>query len=319
MKVSVLVLAYNHERFIGQALDSVLMQQADFDWEIVVGEDCSTDGTGAIVREYAGRHPGRIRLLPRERNLGMHRNFADTWAACHGRYVAMLEGDDYWTSPDKLRRQVAFLDARPDYSECFTDVEVFHDDGSRPRRRHRPPDQREAWGLEDLLAWNFIPQCSVMFRRGVIGELPGWFYGIPLPDWSLHLLHAERGKIGYIPEVMGAYRLHPGGIHTSQSDVAKTEAVTAVYRSINEHLGFTHDRLIRARIARNWFGVAVDCADRGDRAGARRYGWRCLSARPLTMLWPYRLRLLLRLYAPAVWRLAQRGRQRLQASEIARA
>src|SRR5262249_32985339 len=139
MKVSVLVLAYNHERFIGHTLESVLSQQVGFDWEVVIGEDCSTDGTAAVVRRYANRHPERIRVLPRERNLGMHRNFADTWAACRGQYIAILEGDDYWTSPTKLSRQAAFLDARPDYTECFTDVEVFHEDGSRPRWRHRPP------------------------------------------------------------------------------------------------------------------------------------------------------------------------------------
>jgi len=319
MKVSVLVLAYNHERFVAQTLDSVLMQQVGFDWEVVVGEDCSMDGTAAIVRRYADRHPDRIRVLPRERNLGMHRNFADAWAACRGQYVAILEADDYWTSPTKLSRQAEFLDARPDYTECFTDVEVFHEDGSHPRRRLRPPAERDTWRLLDVLEWNFVPQCSVMFRRGVVAEWPAWFYGIPLPDWSLHLLHAERGPIGYIPEVTAAYRLHPGGIHSGQSEIAKTEAVAAVYRAINAHLGFTYDRAIRTRIARNWFGVAVACAERGDREGARRYGWRCLAARPLTRLWPYRLRLLLRLYAPAVWRLAQRGRQRAGASEAARA
>src|SRR5262249_57206037 len=87
MKVSVLVLAYNHERFVGQTLESVLSQQVGFDWEVVIGEDCSTDGTAAVVRRYANRHPERIRVLPRERNLGMHRNFVDTWAACRGQYI----------------------------------------------------------------------------------------------------------------------------------------------------------------------------------------------------------------------------------------
>src|SRR5262249_58037778 len=109
------------------------------------------------------------------------------------------------------------------------------------------------------------------------------------------------------------------GMPSGQSEIAKPEAVEAVYRAINAHLGFTYDRAIRTRIARTWFGVAVACAERGDREAARRYGWRCLAARPLTRLWPYRLRLLLCLYAPAVWRLAQRGRQRAEASEAARA
>jgi len=105
-----------------------------------------------------------------------------------------------------------------------THEHVFHEDGSRPRRRLRPPAERDTWRLLDVLEWNFVPQCSVMFRRGVVAEWPAWFYGIPLPDWSLHLLHAERGPIGYIPEVTAAYRLHPGGIHSGQSEIAKTIA-----------------------------------------------------------------------------------------------
>jgi len=309
MKVSVLVLAYNHERFIGQALDSALGQRTDFAWEIVVGDDCSTDATGAIVADYARRHPERIRVLPRPRNLGMHRNFADAWQACRGQYVAMLEGDDFWTSADKLAHQVAFLDERPDYTECFTDVEVIYQDGSRPPWRHRPPAERTAWALTDLLQWNFVPQCSVMFRRDVLRALPDWFDRIPLPDWSLHLLHAERGPIGYLPEVTATYRIHAGGVHSGQDEVKRTEALVTVYDVMNRHLGFRYDRLVRERIARNWFGLAMACVERGDVRNARRYGWRCLAARPITMLWPFRLRLLFSLGAPSLWRLARRGRR----------
>src|SRR5207249_5414850 len=87
--------------------------------------------------------------------LPIYRNFADAWAACRGQYVAILEADDYWTSPTKLSRQADFLDARPDYTECFTDVEVFHEDGSHPRRRLRPPAERDTWRLLDVLEWNF--------------------------------------------------------------------------------------------------------------------------------------------------------------------
>src|SRR2546428_10096305 len=245
------------------------MQRVCFDWEVVVGEDCSMDGTAAIVRRYADRHPDRIRVLPRERHLGMHRISADGWAACRGQYVAILEAGDYGTSPPKLSRQAEFLDARPDYTECFTDVEVFHEDGSRPRRRLRPTAERDTWRLLDVLEWNFVPQCSVMFRRGVVAEWPAWFYGIPLPDWSLHLLHAERGPIGYIPEVTAAYRLHPGGIHSGQSEIAKTEAVAAVHPAIKPHPRFTYDRPIPTRIPPKRVGVALAVAGRADRDGAR--------------------------------------------------
>ena len=97
IKVSVCMITYNHERFIAQAIESVLMQETDFRVELVIGEDCSTDGTRAIVREFGERFPERIRLLLPEHNLGMMPNFVATLSACRGQYVALLEGDDYWT------------------------------------------------------------------------------------------------------------------------------------------------------------------------------------------------------------------------------
>src|SRR5579864_5044611 len=106
MKLSVMMITYNHERFIAQALDSILAQQVNFDYEIVVGEDCSADGTRAILMDFHRRYPSRIVPFLRDRNMGAMPNFESTLRACRGQYLALLEGDDYWTSPDKLQRQV---------------------------------------------------------------------------------------------------------------------------------------------------------------------------------------------------------------------
>src|SRR3954451_17918743 len=99
MKVSALIITYNQEKFIEQAVRSALMQKVNFPYEIVIGEDCSTDGTRDIVRRLAEENPGRIRAILREKNLGMHLNHRATHAACTGQYLAILEGDDYWTDP----------------------------------------------------------------------------------------------------------------------------------------------------------------------------------------------------------------------------
>src|SRR6202022_1084614 len=115
MKLSVTMITYNHERFIAQAIESALAQRVEFDYEIVIGEDLSTDNTRAIVLDFARRYPDRILPILRDRNIGAMRNFAQTIAACRGQYLAFLEGDDYWTSPDKLQKQVDFLDA---HYEC---------------------------------------------------------------------------------------------------------------------------------------------------------------------------------------------------------
>src|SRR5687767_7690 len=119
VKVSVHMPAFNHGPYIAQALESVLAQQVPFDYEIVVGEDCSTDDTRAIAVDYARRFPDRIQLLLHERNLGIFENDQRILAACRGEYIAWLESDDYWTSPVKLHKQVALLDAHTEFSAVF--------------------------------------------------------------------------------------------------------------------------------------------------------------------------------------------------------
>ena len=130
MRLSVAMITYNHERFIAQALESVLAQRVNFDYEIIVGEDCSTDGTRAIVMDFHRRYPGGIVPLLREKNIGGARNIELTLAACRGHYLAMSEGDDYWTCEDKLQRQVDFLDANPDYAICCHRVQIFDEIGT---------------------------------------------------------------------------------------------------------------------------------------------------------------------------------------------
>ena len=93
--LSVLIITYNHEKFIGKALDSALGQKTNFDYEIVIGEDCSTDKTRQILLEYKKKYPRKVKLVLQEKNVGPNENFIDTYMACTGKYIAMLEGDDY--------------------------------------------------------------------------------------------------------------------------------------------------------------------------------------------------------------------------------
>ena len=110
--VSIIMITYNHERFIAQAIEGVLMQETGFPFELVIGEDCSTDGTRAVCEKYAREHPDRIRLLPAERNLGMNLNARRTLRACRGKYIANCEGDDLWTDAGKLQRQAEYLERK---------------------------------------------------------------------------------------------------------------------------------------------------------------------------------------------------------------
>jgi len=237
------MISFNHEKFIAQALDSVLMQEVDFDYEIVVGEDCSTDHTREIVEEYQQKHPNKIQVLLSEKNLGMLRNFVKTYKACRGQYIALLEGDDYWTSRNKLQKQVNFLDTHLECTECFHNVNVIYD--SCPDKNH--PFHRlklkRYFTLKDVVSRHFIPTCSTMFRNGLFKDFPDWYYTMPMGDWPLHVLNAEHGYVGYINELLGTYRVHKGGLWSA------TSRITILKNTIESAM--TIDRYLKHRFYKN--------------------------------------------------------------------
>lgn len=223
-KLSVIITTYNHEKYIAQAVESALNQRVNFDYDIIIGEDCSTDRTREIVTELRDAHPEKIRLLLHDRNLGRWGkfNFVEVHKACRGEYVAILEGDDYWSDPNKLQRQVDFLDSHPECALCFHDVTLFFEDG-RPARTSLGKTKKEIFTIEDLLAGNFIFTCSVVFRRGLFGDFPDWFFTSKMGDWSLHIINAQYGNIGYLDEVMAVYRVHQGGFWTATNLVEQAK------------------------------------------------------------------------------------------------
>jgi glycosyltransferase involved in cell wall biosynthesis len=233
--LSVCMVTYNQERYIAQAIESALAQRTTFPFEIVIGEDCSTDSTRTIVRDFASRHPDRIRLRLAETNEGGKRNFMQTFAECRGKYVTILEGDDYWTSSDKLQLQVDALEAHPDWALCFHPTQCIYEDGNEGPAVHPENWDRRESVLEDLFEQNFMLTSSVVFRNRLFPELPSWFGEIVLGDWPLHLLNAAHGKIGFLPQIMSAYRIHAGGAHSSRSTVGKIEEVFQMLTAVDHH------------------------------------------------------------------------------------
>lgn len=265
-KVSVSIITYNHEKYIAQALDSVLRQETDFEYEIILGEDESQDGTRKICIEYARRYPDRIRLFLRSRKNVIYINgrptgrfnFVENLKAIRGKYIAVLDGDDYWTKPYKLQKQVDFLESHPDHSICFTRAAVFSEDNSY--QSYEVPAIKghiQSLVLEDLLRDNPMATCSVMFRRGLFAELPSWYFKLAFGDWPLHILNAQYGKVGYIPEVMAAYRLHAGGVYSSRRVIDNLFEKLKFYKLIDKHLNRAHHQLICEMIAQKYQEIAV--------------------------------------------------------------
>lgn len=245
VKVSVCMITYNHERFIAQAIESVLMQETDFRVELVIGEDCSTDGTRAIVIEYAQRYPDRIRPLLPDHNLGMIPNFVATIQACGGQYIALLEGDDYWTDPCKLQKQVEFLETHPECALSFHNVMIHNQESKENPCPRYPAGQKAIWLLEDIVYQNPISTCSVVFRNGLIVELPPWYLTMTMGDWPLWVLLTQYGTAGYMDEVMATYRIHSGGVFTGRVTADWIVAGMKAYDTFDQVLNHEYHDIIR--------------------------------------------------------------------------
>lgn len=234
-KVSVLMVTYNHEHFIAQAVESALDQQTSFPLEIVVGEDCSTDRTRELLLELQRAHPQKIRLLLHERNQGGPANFAATFAACRGDYVALLEGDDYWTDPRKLQKQVDALDAHPHWSACFHITRRVYTDGSQGPELFPPDWVKEEATIDDLFQANCLNTCSLVFHNRLFGPLPEWHREIIPGDWAISLLNAAHGPIGCLPEVMADYRIHPQGMWAQKGQEFQLRETLRMLTFIDHH------------------------------------------------------------------------------------
>jgi glycosyltransferase involved in cell wall biosynthesis len=268
IKVSVLMITYNQAPFVAQAIESVLAQEVPFRYELVVGEDCSTDRTRAIVQQYASRYPGRIRLILPQRNLGMYWNFIGTLRACRGQYVALLEGDDYWTCPQKLTKQTALLDSQPDLVACFHNANIVREDHPQSAEVLVPSGYPGSPTIRDLLLQYNIPTCSLVFRNGVLSELPCWTLDLGGLDMPLEILLAQHGDYVYLNEVMAAYRVHAGGVWSGQENIDRLRSCIRMRERVNAGLGHQYTAVLRPSVFMFALGVAEIYAAKVDEVGS---------------------------------------------------
>lgn len=268
--VSVSITTFNHAPYIRAAVESVLEQQTDFPVELIVGDDCSTDGTREILAGFAQRHGDRVRLVLPRQNLGGGGvpMFAATMQDVRGRYVAMLDGDDYWTSPHKLALQVAHLEAHPECSMCFHDVLVIQEDGSAPPRRHNPQAPTLPITAATLLARCNVASCSPMFRRESILPLPTWFSDLRVGDLPLYVFAAEHGRVDFVDEVMGVWRLHPRGEWGGLDPAGQQLLIAEMHERFDVASGGRYRELLRPLIREAWYEAALAQSALGRRRDA---------------------------------------------------
>jgi len=249
------MITYNHEKYISQAIDSVLTQKTNFDFQLIIGEDCSQDKTREIVINYQKKYPQIIRLLLANKNQGMMANWIKTLQVAKSQYLAVLEGDDYWTDRYKLQKQVDFLDKHPNHSLCFHSVEAFYQD--QPDKTYLIPSKTENFNFKSLLQHNFITACSVMYRHGLVKKIPDWFLSLNIGDWPYHLLHASKGKIGFINQVMARYRRHSNS-YCSQPKVKNFQNIIEFYLVIDKHFHYKYRSIIKFMIGKHYLLIAQE-------------------------------------------------------------
>jgi len=261
IKVSVCVPTFNHERYIAQMLEGALTQKTSFPFEIVIGDDASTDGSQKIIRDYAERYPDIIKPFLHKENQGPfeprefagRNNVLQLLKACRGEFVAMCEGDDYWTDPYKLQKQVDFMESNPDFAICHHNVDVTYEDGS-PSHRFNKENQALTSTLDDILQdrW-FMATGSWLYRNYFLTEdFAAWHASAAAGDWALSIQLAAKGKIGYLPETMGVYRKHSAGLSNvhSSSNVWFLRNRKEMFENVNLWLNKKYDNTILETVAR---------------------------------------------------------------------
>jgi glycosyltransferase involved in cell wall biosynthesis len=249
-KVNVCMITYNHEEYIEQAVNSVMMQEIDFPFELVISEDCSTDSTREIILRLKEKYPGKIRLLLNEKNIGIMPNFIAALRACNGQYIALLEADDYWTDPGKLKMQVDILDANPGIAYCAHNAMVIYENNDKPPHSFNLDKPSTVSTIEDLIKRWFTQTGTIVFRRELIAETPEWFPFIHNGDYALGLLLALHGKIFYLDRVMSVYRKHQEGIssHVSRNHGYNNRAWLDMFTKFNKYSNNKYIKEILERI-----------------------------------------------------------------------
>ena len=257
--VSICCATYNHEKYLAQTLESFLMQKVSFPIEIIIGEDCSTDGTPQIVRQYAERFPRLVKVITSGANVGVSRNAFRIRAAATGRYIALCEGDDYWTDPQKLQRQVDFLEQNPEFTISGHWVKNVNGSGNLLEEQvftgERCP---EVFSLEHALGGTPLHMNSWVFRTSALRSIPqqkmDLVLRLPAHDEPLLLLLLAQGKGFCFRETMGVYRLHSGGYWSPRSELDRRFALLQFSYSLpvflDSELGCAHRAAVANLIKR---------------------------------------------------------------------
>lgn len=197
-------------------MDSFLMQKTNFDVEILIGEDCSTDNTKMIVEDYVKKYPGKIRMITSEQNVGGRANAMRIQRESKGKYIAICEGDDYWTDPFKLQKQVDYMESHPECSLCFHSAGIEYASSKPVKRLIKPYRGSRVSPTEDIIkgGGGFCPTPSLFYPKKMMDHPPGFYRKAPVGDYPMQMYLASQGYAYYLDECMAVYRSDVDGSWT---------------------------------------------------------------------------------------------------------
>ncbi|QLC67495.1 glycosyltransferase family 2 protein [Flavobacterium sp. LPB0248] len=227
--VSICMITYGHEKFIKQAIEGVLMQECDFEIELILANDCSPDKTDSIITEILKSHPkaSKIKYFRHENNIGMMPNFIFAMKQCLGTYIALCEGDDYWTDSLKLQKQVDFLENNSNYVVCYHDCSVV-DQFNNLKVPSFLGNSKKDYNEKDLKKGAWLPTLTRCFRN-VIKEYPVFFDRVNCGDLFLTSFLGDYGKAKYLDFNGASYREHAGGAWSGVDESFKTKKLISDY------------------------------------------------------------------------------------------
>ena len=267
--VSICCLTYNHEKFIKKCLDGFIIQKTNFPVEVLIHDDASKDITAAIIKEYENKYPELILPIYQKENQyskGVKVNTLFNFSRARGKYIALCEGDDYWTDPYKPQKQVDFLEANPDYVLCSHNGTILDEIGTgNASLKLIDSDTEFDFDTKDLLIKNRAATLTVMFRSWLSQKLPDWYSSFSGGDRSLYLIASKHGKLRHLEFNGAVYRIHHGGI-TSQRKVRslkkkrealiiKYEEYIRYYRVLNTYFNYQYDDTIKEFETENYLNL----------------------------------------------------------------
>jgi glycosyltransferase involved in cell wall biosynthesis len=222
-KVSVLLITYNHAKFLGRAIESVAKQITKYEIEINIIEDCSTDGTQDVARHYKQLYPDKVNLFLNEKNIGSkvtQKNMVRGFRTLSGDYFAILEGDDYWDDVYKLQKQVDFLESNPTYSACAHNTVKFYESKKYRSEYFLYTGVKSIHKVEDIIyLYSMFHTTTVLYRNVYKGEPPKHFIHPLSCDIYNLIAHVQHGPLRYFDDDMAMYRVHTGGMFSKMSPV----------------------------------------------------------------------------------------------------